>query len=54
KLYLYLVVFKDINKTTIILERSFINKVLENLVNNIYIIYLNNILIYSINKEEYI
>ncbi|PSS22126.1 hypothetical protein M430DRAFT_99489, partial [Amorphotheca resinae ATCC 22711] len=52
----YVMPFRLVNvlATFYVILLPFINKVLENLVNNIYIVYLNNILIYFINKEEYI
>ena len=48
----YVIPFSLVN--ILVTFQTFINKALGDLVNTIYIVYLNNILIYSKSKEEYI
>ncbi len=48
----YIILFKLIN--ILIIFQIFINKILMRLLNNIYIIYINNILIFNNIREEHI
>ncbi len=48
----YIILFRLIN--TLVIFQIFINKILIGLLNNIYIIYIDNILIFNNICEEYI